>query len=1026
MNPPQLDARTMADLVARMKELAPYYTPEWRFNPDDPDPGTALFLLFADMYHENVKRLNRVPAKNLVAFLNLFDVSLLPARPSAGYVTFSLNEGTREPVVIPAGTRINSSGPDGDIPFETERTVLLTPARLHAAFLASKTHDAIIRLPQPLLADAASGLAEPTPLFRIAGADNLQVHAFYLAHDLLFTVYETAVIEVEIGNAARRFDETGMSSLLADPSLTEWLYAAAEGWVPFDRVHARNNRIVLTKSTPGELAEREVNGTTGRWIQCRLKPREPGARSLADGGIAVDRLAVKTDYLDVSDRGGLTPDLMFYNDLQADPDGFYPFGDQFAQYGSFYVASREALTKRDGRIAIDFTLKAIENRFLPEQEPNIDWKPIMRKAQFERPDPPKVSIAQVVWEYWNGGSWVRLEAGKAAEKLFYHPGNEGKRRRLAFRCPNDLEPVYVNGHANYWIRGRIVQIENAYAPMPVYLSPWMEDVRIRYEFDGDGAYAPDRCVTLNNTVYEDRTRHSRSELGGFEPFAPIDGRHPTLYVGFDRPPVRGPLSIYASIVPQRTKGESPPWLEWEYLRTPATPGAVKPEWAPLKLIDGTKGLTESGTLQFAGPGDFAAHSVFGVEGCWIRAVNRDDRYDDLAGTASLPKARGLLINTVRAVQQESVAAEYPESREADGGAYQLAGRNIVSEEVWVDETGRATEEDVAAFEEAGAPPYEAIRDSDGHLQKLWVRWSETAHFADSGAKDRHYAIDRTFGRIRFGDGIHGMEPPQDGLEKVRVSYRVTLGRRGNTAAGTIASLQNSIAFVGGVTNVEPAAGGCDPETTDSAVQRGPHVLKHRGRAVTVEDYEWLAREAYPNIAKVKCMANRNARMEKQPGSMTLVVLPKEGRAGLPAFPELKRKVESYLLQRASGLVAWPENIRAVPPVFLEISVAAVVTVEQLDEVLPVELEAIRKLERFLDPLTGNFDGKGWDIGQTVHPSVFYALLKTIRPIQYVEKLYMTVHLLEDDRRTEIDGNRPLHIPHGVIAGGKHKVTVRAL
>ncbi|MDF2662004.1 MAG: putative baseplate assembly protein [Paenibacillus sp.] len=1022
MNPPQLDPRTMADLFARMKELAPFYTPEWRFTPEDPDPGAALFALFADMYHENVKRLNRVPAKNLVAFLNLFDVSLLPARPSVSYAAFTLNEGTKEPVLIQAGTRIHAAGADGEVPFETERSVFLTPARWHAAFLSSKKHDSIVRVPEELLTDPERGQAASTPLFVIGGRDNLQAHAMYLSHDDMFTVFETARIEVEIGNSARR-DEVQMCSQLTRPEWVQWLYSSKDGWLPFDAVWGAGNRIVLTKSTPGEIAEVEVNGTQGRWIQCRLQPHEPGKKSLAESGLSLDRIAVKTDYEDSAGHGGLNPDIMFFNDIQADPAGFYPFGDQFAQYGTFYLASREAFCKRDGMIDLSFSLKAIENRFIPEHVPAIDWKLVMKKSQFEKPDPPKVSITGVIWEYWNGSSWVRLDAGKEAEKLFYHPGSEAVRKRIGFRCPGDLAPVYVNGHFNYWIRGRILQMENAYAPFPVYLSPWVEEVKLAYRYE-ERVYALERCLTLNNTVYENRTRHSRSEKGGFEPFVPLEGKHPTLVLGFDRPPVRGPVSIYAAVVPQRMKAEAVPYLEWEYLRS-AAPG-VRSQWAPLKLIDGTKGLTESGTLQFVGPADFADDLVFGERGCWIRAVNRDDRYDHISDSDDFPRVKGLFLNTVRVVQQETVAAEYPESRALDEGVYKLSRKNIVSEEVWVDETVRITEEDLAAFAEAGEPEYEAIRDSDRQLQRVWVRWQEVAHFAGSTAKSRHYTIDRTFGQLRFGDGVHGLEPPKDGLEKVRVTYRVTAGRKGNTPAGTITALQNSIAFVGGVTNVEPAAGGCDPETMDSAVRRGPQLLKHHGRAVTAEDFEWLARDAYPNIAKVKCMANRNAKMEKAPGAMTLVVLPKEGQAGLPAFPELKKRVETYVLQRASSLVAWPENIRVVPPVFLEISITAVVAVEHFDDVLPAELEAVQKLNRFLDPLGGNFDGQGWEIGQTVHPSVFYALLKTIRSISFVEKLYMSVYMLEDDRRVEIDGNRPLHIPHGVIVSGTHKVSVHAL
>lgn len=1023
MNPPQLDVRTRDDLIARMKELAPYYTPEWRFTPDDPDPGTALAMLFADMYHENVKRLNRVPVKNLVAFLNMFDVSLLPARPSASYVAFTLNEGTREPVLIRAGTRINAVGPQGDIPYETESTVLITPSRWHSAYLSSRTHDAIVRIPERLMTDPRIGKTEPTPLFRLRGRDNLQAHALYLAHDSLLTVFGTASIEVEVGNSSRRYDEDAICAQLADNALTEWAYSTPDGgFRPFDRMFKRGNRIVLLKTEAGEIAPLERNGIESRWIVCRLKPRQPGSASLADSGLAIDRIELKTDYLDSGGQGGFAPDLMFYNDIQADPAGFYPFGDLFVQYGTFYMASREALTKRDGWIRVDFTLKAIENRFADEPEKQIDWKLIMKKSQFEKAKVPVARVAHVVWEYWNGQAWVRLDAGKEAEKLFYAPSPEGERKSIRFRCPGDLEPVSVNGHDNCWIRGKILRVENAFAPLPIYLSPWMEDVKMAYGFD-ERVYPPERCLTLNNTVYEDRTAASRAALGGFEPFVPLDAEHPTLHIGFDAPPVRGPISIYASIMPQRTNGEATPWLEWEYLRGAAVPGG-RPEWAPLKVMDATKGLTESGTIRFAGPADFAEARVFGSTGYWIRAVNRDGRYDDPGGDNVLPRLNGLFLNTVRAIQQETVPTEYPESRETDEGVYTLSRKNVVSEEVWVDETGIVTEEELSEFQERGEPEFEAIRDSDGQLQRVWVRWTEVPGFAESNALARHYSIDRTLGQLRFGNGIHGMEPPKDGLEKIKVSYRVTLGRLGNTEAGTITSLHNSIAFVGGVSNVEPAAGGCDPETMEAAVRRGPRLLKHRGRAVSLEDFEWLAREAYPNIAKVKCMANRNARMEPTPAAITLVVLPKEGRAGLPAFGEIAKKVESYVLERASSVVAWPERIRVVPPVFLEISIAAVIAVESFEDVLPVELAALQRLEKFLDPLTGNFDGQGWEIGQTIHPSVFYALLKTIREIAFVEKLYMSVFKLEDDRRIEIDGSRPLDIPHGVIASGKHKVSVQ--
>ncbi|NOV01618.1 baseplate J/gp47 family protein [Paenibacillus planticolens] len=1023
MQPPKIDPREIPDLIAQMRQMAPYYTPEWRFTPENPDPGSALFLMFADMFHDNIKRLNRVPTKNLISFLNMFDITLLPARPASSYLTFALNEGTKEPVFISAGTQVAAATEGGNLLYETARSTLLTPALITDVYVTSRKQDKIIRIAEQFLTASRQGLAAPTALFGLEG-DNLQEHAIFLEHSALFTLNRTARIEIEFRNSKRRFEELAMSSQLADPQLTEWLYATADGWMAFDQVEAKGNRVILSKDQDGELAEREVGSRAGRWIQCRLKPLLSGGKTLADSRLSMDHIAFKTDYVDSLGRGGIRPDLMFYNDIAADPGGFYPFGDQFALYGSFYIGSQEVFTKKDGDIKLSFGLSAVQNRFGAELTENIDWKMVMKKSKFDKPPVIHVTVLQVAWEYWNGTTWVRLEAGKEAEKLFYYPQEQKVRKDIRFRCPLDLEATYVNGNENHWIRARILHIENAYVAQAVYLSPWMDDVSLTYAYE-DRLYPAERCLALNNTVFEDRTRHGRQLEGGFEPFQPLEGSHPALHLCFDSPPVKGPISLYVSVKQQRFAEQDLPLLEWEYLRAGLMPGHPS-EWAPLKVIDETNGLTQSGPVQFVGPSDFADESLFGKEGFWIRAVNRDDKYDETMRRIQVPIVHGLYMNTVQVLQQETIIGEVPEARGLEETEYQLSRNGIVSEEVWVDETEFVTEEEIAEYERAGMPLMEISRDSEGNLLQLWVRWTPVRHMTDSGSRDRHYMIDRTFGRIRVGDGVHGMHPPKGGLEQLKVTYQVTAGQIGNVGAREINQMQDSIAFVGEVYNPEPASGGSEAEKLESALQRGPEMLKHRDRAVSAKDYEWLAREAYPNIAKVCCIANRNVYMQKEIGAMTLVILPKEGQQGSLAFPVLKKQVERYIIERASSLVAFPERLQVIEPVYMEISVSAIVAVEGMDAVVATEIQAVEKLTRFLDPLTGNFDGKGWAIGQQIHPSVFYALLKTIRTISHVEKLYMTVYKLEDGERVELDVNRLPALPHGIIVSGKHKVVVNVL
>jgi hypothetical protein len=1024
VQPPKIDSRDIPDLIAQMKEMAPYYTPEWRFTPENPDPGSALFLMFADMFHDNIKRLNRVPTKNLISFLNMFDVTLLPARPASSYLTFALNEGTKESVFISAGTQIAAAIEADMILYETARSALLTPAVLTSIYVTSRKQDIIVRVTDDFLLASRHGYAFPKKLFRLQDGDNLQEHALYLEHSSLFTLTNPARIEIEFRNSTKRFEEFGMSSQLADPELTEWLYATADGWKAFDAVEAQGNRIILLKSVREELALKEVNGQSGRWIQCRLKPLQSGGTTLADSRLSMDHISFKTDYVDTLETGGIQPDQMFYNDIDADPSGFYPFGDQFALYGSFYIGSQEVFTKTNGDIKLSFGLQAIENRFGAENADQVDWKMVMKKNKFDKAPVVHVTVLQVAWEYWNGTTWVRLDVGKDAEKLFYYPVQQKVRKEIEFRCPPDLQATYVNGNENRWIRARILHIENAYIAQALYLSPWIDDVALTYQYE-DRLYQADRCLSFNNTVFEERTKHSSQLAGGFEPFQPLEGNHPALCFSFDTPPVRGPISIFVSIKQQRFSEHDVPMLEWEYLRAGLLPG-TPPEWVALKVIDETKRLTQSGTVQFVGPSDFAGVALFGQEGYWIRATNRDDIYDDVTGRVHIPTIQGVYMNTVHVLQQETITGEVPEVKGLEETEYQLSRQGIVSEEVWVDETEFITEEDISEYELSGTPLMDIRRDSEGNILQVWVRWTSVRDLTLSSNRDRHYVIDHTFGRIRVGDGVHGMHPPKGGLEQMKVTYQVTMGQIGNVPARQINQMQDSIAFVGEVYNPEPASGGCQAEKLESALVRGPEMLKHRNRAVSSKDYEWLAREAYPNIAKVTCIPNRNAYMKKEIGAMTLVILPKEGQQGSSTFPELKKQVERFILGRASSLVAFPERLQVIEPVYMEISVSAIVAVEGMDTVVLTEIQAIEKLNRFLDPLTGNFDNKGWAIGAQIHPSVFYALLKSIRAISHVEKLYMTVFKIEDGERVELDVNRLPSLPHSIIVSGKHKVVVNVL
>jgi hypothetical protein len=112
---PNLDDRTFDDLVAEALARAQRLCPDWTDHSVS-DPGVTLIEVFAHLTEIMLYRLNRLPEKAFVEFLNLLGVTRHP--PSAAWVTlvFSRTPGaeTTTPIAIPAGTQVTAARSSGE------------------------------------------------------------------------------------------------------------------------------------------------------------------------------------------------------------------------------------------------------------------------------------------------------------------------------------------------------------------------------------------------------------------------------------------------------------------------------------------------------------------------------------------------------------------------------------------------------------------------------------------------------------------------------------------------------------------------------------------------------------------------------------------------------------------------------------------------------------------------------------------------------------------------------------------------
>src|SRR3972149_91465 len=91
------------DIVDEARALIPRYCPEWT-DHNLSDPGITLVELFAWMTEMILFRLNQVPERNYVKFLDLMAVKLLEPRPARADISFRLTAAQPGRGVLPPGT----------------------------------------------------------------------------------------------------------------------------------------------------------------------------------------------------------------------------------------------------------------------------------------------------------------------------------------------------------------------------------------------------------------------------------------------------------------------------------------------------------------------------------------------------------------------------------------------------------------------------------------------------------------------------------------------------------------------------------------------------------------------------------------------------------------------------------------------------------------------------------------------------------------------------------------------------------
>lgn len=1080
---PVVDDRDRNDLRAELVAMAENYTDEW--DPTSQDVGTTLFEVFSRFESDVIGRLNEVPDKHRVAFLDALGFDRRPPQAARLPLTFRTADDVGHNVVVPGGTQAIATTDDGgSVIFEvpTDADFEATPATLTDVYGVDPGTDTIV--------DHTTPLEQGDPATLFTGTDR-QRHALYLGHGELLNLAAGSTITVTVLTNA-------VGSVLEEDLDWEYYGVADDGsedWHPLEheteeirdlseldidrrykwevlreriREFTRgdpsewgDNSFELTFRLPGDTQPTAVDRVDSRWIRAIAPERDPEER-----GIEIETLAVNVKRS--ADEGGIGPETLLSNDIPLSVEGdevVEPFGRSPQPSTTMYVASEEALTKVGATVSLEFTSPA-DRQPTDESDTSDDTDEPEPESESESDGDIRLSPTidygivagdpYISWEYWNGNGWDRLRLQADGTDAFTRPGT------VSFVVPDDLEATMVSGHDGYWIRARLVSGNYGQPRYEITEDgtrgdvveepdpPRFGDVQIHYDQGGESF---EHVVTDNNLTY----RHVPPgvESDPFTPFVGVPDETQTLYLGFDATLRDGPIPLFIPVEDINYPRQFDPGMQWEYCSHPH-----RDTWDKLDVRDGTDGLTDRGIVLFTVPGETEPVERFGSTRHWIRVRVTEDEFQPRTGRPTTPAGsthvpgRFLASNATPGTGRQgagdstaggdmtgdeaqvttppTLTGIHPNTQWADN-AKTIEDERLGSSDGSADQTfacDNTPVTDIQVWVDESPDLSEGQRrdladrrpgDVRREADRFWVRWTEVSNFLESTKDDRHYTVDRTAGTVTFGDGQRGTIPPADD-GNVRATYKTGGGSDGNVDAGAIESLQTPISLIDSVTNLEPSDGGADVETMSAATTRGSERLRTRGRAVAAADFEAVARAASRELATVKCLPELDDTGARTPGWVTLLVVPRERRARPTPSVDLRQRVQAAVSERAPGALAGGDRIVVRGPRYAPVSVETSVSTGGGTSITTLKETVVTELDQYFHPLFGGSDGEGWGFGELPRPTAIATLIESVEGIEAVDTL--TVWVSSGDERVRIPAGRPPTLPRdAMICSGTHAVAI---
>ncbi len=964
MNRPPLDPRTPEALREQLHTLARSYTPEWRYEGTENDPGAALAELFLEMYGQSVNRLNALPEKLFIEFLNMIGYREPGPMPAKGTVCFETQDNSQTPFTVATGTQLFTPDADGEnIVYETERTIQVTSAAIGDIYFVDAQNDTIRKLD---LSERPRSFFEPS-------GEELQRHIFMAAENDVLRLDCPARVDLRIHPRVGQEQETLRT--LADKSLA-WTFLHNGKAIPFDEVREENGTLVLEKRN-------------------NLAPEadEEGHVSVCCAGHPAREVFVIEMSMSSAPLSPCPPQALYSGDLPIPlSEGGCCFGRRPSVYDMFFLRCDTALSKRGAEAMLRLELAfLVDEPKQPELERYDYNRHIINKQNDVVRKLDDVAVSEVIWEYFNGIGWKHLPV--KGDKNPFSGKKEGM-LELRFTVPEDIDEAEVNADVGYFIRARIVDVTNQYAPLQRWIIPFLKSASMQWQYTE--ARRPTWCCSENNGrrhVLDEADRYAQMM---FPALTPMADERAAMYFRFDRSPHAMPLSLRFQV---QGRAHLSGQLLWEYWNGKA--------FEPVRTVDQTERLRHSGEFFLFLPEQLPVSEQFGIEGCWLRMSR------SAVETGTMPTVVSVTVNAVSAIQRQRETDQYFDTEIYEAGKrIFLLNLPVQTCRVWVDERSSLSDADIARVQRE--MPDKVRQEWDGHaLVRCWIAWEQIKDLALAEPDARVYTLDPFTGEIAFGDGRQGRVPPA-GDRNIRVEYSSGGGERGNVPAGAIRSMLTAMPLISDVVNLTAMSGGTGRLPIDDIQERGSRFLHNRGRASGRSDYEELVREAFPQVNHVRCFSECNERGEYAPGHVT-VVIAGYGTRG-EGTETLCGEVYRFLAKRSSCCLVAEKRLHVCPATVLSVNTSVTVETEQPDLAAETQQNIVRRI--------GTLIGQTWKkrpIGEQIRLSEIWSVVRDTPNVRTIKRILIEASYDQEGQQKLVALEADLDFPFGVAESGMHLV-----